>query len=264
MPPEQNDPRRVPVTCRKVTTQLVTNVLSELAHAFLLHVGAEIPLGHVDGSERQRNEPFDKAVLAEGELEGASSNIHHDSTTDSQIKMRERASEAEAGFVLSVQNSYLETGLRLHELEKFFAIGGIAHRARGDDLRALHTELVGERRHSGQRAQRVLNRDLAQRPFLVKARAQSWSGLHFVYDADGSGGRDISYRLADRVRADVDRGDADVRIAPLRGSAGAAESQMRICGSGHVSKLTLRSAKGNSAPSGICVRPGPRLCRRCR
>ena len=178
--------------------------------------------------------------------------------------MRERAAKAEAGFVLSAQDSHLEAGLRLHELEEFVAVGGVAYRARSDDLCALHTELVGERRHPRQRAQRVLDGDFTQFARLIESRAQSRSGLHFVHDADRSGRGDISDRLADRVRADVDRGDADVRIAPLRGSAGGAQSQTGICCSCHVSKLTGRTSKRNSRVSGICPRPDPRLCRRCR
>src|ERR1700694_567852 len=105
--------------------------------------------------------------------------------------MRERAAKAETSFVLSVQDSHLETGFRLDELEEFVAVGGIAHCARSDDLRALDTELIGERRHPRQRAQRVLDGDFTQLSRLVEPRAQSRGGLHFVYDADRSGLREI-------------------------------------------------------------------------
>ena len=191
------DPRRVPVTCGKVTTQLEPDVLPQLAHAFL--PGAEIALSHADGSQRQRDESIDKAIRAQRQLERATSDIHDDGTTYPKIKMRERAAKAEAGFVLAAQDSDLETGFRPHELEEILAIGSVAHRARSDDLRALHTKLVGERRHPGECAQRVLNCDFTQRAFLVKARSQSRSRLHFVYYADGSSGRNISNRLANRI-----------------------------------------------------------------
>ena len=118
-----------------------------------------------NGSEMSRST---RPSALKRELERATADIHDDGATNSQIEMRERAAEAEAGFVLSAQDSHLEAGLRLHLLEEFVAVGGIAHCARGDDLRALHTELVGERRHPCQRAQRVLNGHFAQLSRLVE------------------------------------------------------------------------------------------------
>src|ERR1700674_1803345 len=117
--------------------------------------------------------------------------------------MRERAAKAESGFVLSAEDPHLETGLGLHEPEEFVTVGGFTNCARSNDLCALDTKLIGERRHPRQRAQRVLNGDLTQLSSLVEPRAQSRRGLHFIYDADRPGGRDICNRLPDRVRADV-------------------------------------------------------------
>src|SRR5450759_1318675 len=156
--------------------------------------------------------------------------------------MRERAAKAETRFILAPKNSYLEARLRPHLLEKFLALARFPHRARGNDLCALHTELSRQSRHPGQRAEGVLNGDLAERARLVETRAKSGRRLHFVHHADDAGGRNIRNRHADRVRPDIDRGEADVRIVPQLVRAGTAESQIRIRGDAHGSELMVGSA----------------------
>ena len=61
--------RCVPVTRCKSPLQLLPNVLSQFAHGFLFHLVAEIPLRHVDGAEGQRDQAFDKTVIAQREFE---------------------------------------------------------------------------------------------------------------------------------------------------------------------------------------------------
>ncbi len=127
-------------------------------------------------------------------------------------------------------------------------------------LSASRTALVAT---TSQCDERVLNSNLAQSSRFVEPCAQSRRGFHFIHDPDRATRRHIGYRLADRVRSDVDGRDADVRVALLCGRA-RAEGQMRICGRSHISKLTRGGRKGNCFFSGIFVRPGPRLCRWCR
>ncbi len=216
-----------------MTTQLEPDVLSQLAHTFLS--GAQVALSNADGAEGQGNESVDKSVRRKRQLERAPADIHDHGTTYPEIKMRKCTAKAEAGFVLAAQDSDLEAGLLPYELDEFLAIGSVAHRASRDDLRALHAELVGERRHSRERGERVLDGDFTQRAFLVEPCPQPRSRFHFVYDADDARGRDVGNRLPNRIRSDVDSGNADVSTGSLRGSSGA-KRQMRIGGSGHTSK----------------------------
>ena len=62
--------------------------------------------------------------------------------------MRQRASETESGFILTVKNAHFKARLSPHPPQEYFAVLGVAHCARGHDLSAFHTELAGERRHS--------------------------------------------------------------------------------------------------------------------
>ena len=146
--------------------------------------------------------------------------------------MRQRASETESGFILTVKNSHFKPRFSAHSPHEYFAILGVAHCTRGDDLSVFHTELAGERRHSAQRAEGILNCYLTQHSTLTKTGAQSRRGLHFVDDPDRSGGRHVRDRLSNRIRSDVDCGDANVRVAPLRRSA-RAQSQMWFGGCSH-------------------------------
>ena len=52
-------------------SELETDMLAQLAHSLLLRItgGAQIFLGHPDRAQRQRDEPLDKTIGAEGELE---------------------------------------------------------------------------------------------------------------------------------------------------------------------------------------------------
>ena len=157
--------------------------------------------------------------------------------------MRQRASETESGFILTVKNSHFKPRFSAHSPHEYFAILGVAHCTRGDDLSVFHTELAGERRHSAQRAEGILNCYLTQHSTLTKTGAQSRRGLHFVDDPDRSGGRHVRDRLSNRIRSDVDCGDANVRVAPLRRGA-RAQSQMWFGGCSHVSKLTHYRRQG--------------------
>ncbi len=228
-----------------MAAQLESNVLSELPHPFLFSTGAEVLLGHANGAHGQRDQALDKAVRTERELERAASDVHDHGATNAQVEMRERAAKAETRFVLAPENSHLEASLRAHLLEKLLAVAGFPHRARGHDFSAPHAELGRERRHSGQRAERVLNRDLAERTFLVETRAKSGRRFHFVHHADDAGGRNVRNRHADRIRPDVDRRDADVRIVSQLVRAGAAESQIRIRRDAHGSEVVVGAATRN-------------------
>src|SRR5688572_5430656 len=98
--------------------------------------------------------------------------------------MRERAAEAETRLVVAVENFYSEPGFRLYQLEKLLPIARVAHSARGDHLCPVNAKLVGERRHSAEGSERVLNRDLAERSPFVEAGTQSRCRLHVVHHPD--------------------------------------------------------------------------------
>src|SRR5207237_9533824 len=76
-----------------------------------------------------------------------------------------------------------------------------------------------------------------------KPGATSPRSAHLINDAHRSGRRHVRDRLSNRIRSDIDCGDADVRVAPLRGSA-RAQSQMWFGGCSHVSKLTHYRRQG--------------------
>src|SRR5438105_1741262 len=113
--------------------------------------------------------------------------------------MRKCTAETETRLVLAAEDSYLESRLRLHALEKLFAILGVAHRARRDDFDALDAELAAQHRHSTQRDEGVLDGDLAQHARLDQAGTQSRGCLHLIDDTNGAVGRDVRDRLTNRV-----------------------------------------------------------------
>src|SRR5207237_975060 len=135
-----------------------------------------------------------------------------------KIEVRKRAPKGETGFVVAVENFYFQSGFLAYEREELVAISSVANCARRDDFGALDAQLIGKRCHSAEHSQRVLNCDLAQRAALIESGAQPWGRLHFVDDANYSRRRNVGDRLSNRVRADVDRGHANLRIAPGRGS----------------------------------------------
>ena len=157
-----NDPRRVPVARRNRSPQLTPNVLSKLAHPLLFRRGADVLLRHPDGAERQRDQALDQSVSAQRQLERSATDVHHHSSANAKIEVRQRAAKAETRFVVAAKNSYRETGFRPHQLEKLVSVAGIAHGTRGHDLGALDAELIRKRRHPAQRPESVLNGDLVE------------------------------------------------------------------------------------------------------
>src|SRR5687768_14992148 len=101
--------------------------------------------------------------------------------------MRERTADGESRLVLAAQNFHLEAGLCPHELQKLLAVAGLAYGARRDNLCALDAELLGERLHPGERAQRVLDRDVTDASSLRETRSQSGRCLHLVDNANDAG-----------------------------------------------------------------------------
>ena len=156
----------------------------------------------------QRDEAVEQSVGAQRELDRAASNVHHDPAADAEIEVRERAAEGEPRFVLATQRADSQPGLGAHAIEKRAAVGGFAHGARGDGLDALGTELLGERRHAGQRLERRLaSTRRSAAPVWTMPGAEPRLCLQLIDDADRAVGGDVGDDLSNRVRSDIDCGD---------------------------------------------------------
>src|SRR5688500_1355636 len=130
--------------------------------------------------------------------------------------MRLRAAESKTRLFFSVENDNLKTRFALYAREPFAAVLRFANGARGHDAFPFRAELVGECGHSAQREDRRVGGFVAQATGQLYAGAKPRRGLHLIDDANAAVRRDVGDYLPNRVRADVDRRDADVRIGARR------------------------------------------------
>ena len=122
--------------------------------------------------------------------------------------MRERAVEAEERLVAPFEHPELELRRLAHHLGELARVGRVANGAGGHGLDARGAELAGERRHANDGLGSALHRRLRQLAAGVHAGAEPRSRLHLIDDPDVAVGRHVGDDRADRVGADVDRGDA--------------------------------------------------------
>ena len=82
------------------------------------------------------------------------------------------------------------------------------------ELADAGVKLLGEARHAAQCEDGLVHVRLTEHPRLAQPMAEPRRRLHFIDDPDLPARRDIGDQLTDRVRADIDRGDA---LADRRG-----------------------------------------------
>jgi hypothetical protein len=125
--------------------------------------------------------------------------------------VRQRAAEAQAGFVLTLQYPKLQTRDLLHAREEQLRVLRVAHRAGGNRLHAIGVELLRERRHALQRVDREVHGLGRERAAGIQPFAEARMRLHLVHDLDAAVSANVGDDLADRIRAHVDGGDAPDR-----------------------------------------------------
>src|SRR4051812_18621222 len=122
--------------------------------------------------------------------------------------MRERTEKTESSFFSALKNVYSQTRFLPDEREPLSSVLRFANRASRNDATAFGSELLRKRGHSVESCKCGRHRVWAQSTRLMNACAQPRSGLHFIHDANRTGRRYVGYRLANRVRSNVDCGNS--------------------------------------------------------
>ena len=170
-------------------------------------VGEEL-LGQANRAEGQRAETLDHALGAERELERAAADVDDHRSPDPHVEMRDGAAEAESRLFVAVEHAHLEPRGARDLGEESARVARFAYGARRHRVDANRAELTRERRHAVERFERGVNRQ--RRQLAVGARPAARRGAAFISSTTwiDAFGRDVGDDLPNRVRADVDRGDA--------------------------------------------------------
>ncbi len=183
---------------------------AELAHAARRDAVLEVFLRQPDRAERQRHETLDDALGAERELGRAAADVQHDRASDAHVEVGDRAAKAETRLFGAVEHAHAQAGHALDFGDERGGVGRVAHGARRDDVDARRAELLGERRHPLDGFDRRADREVGEAAVRGESRRESRRGLHLVDDLNRAVGGNVGDDLTNRIRSDVDRGDAPV------------------------------------------------------
>ena len=201
--PRQSRARHDALAARERTS------LPQLPERLRRRAVAQVALGESKRAEGERRQVVEHAVGGERQLERAAADVHHDRAADAEVEVRERAAEARAA-------------LRRRRRGRGPGDPPPAERARrtASAFDASRTALVATASMRSAPSCRAsvamrssassgaLHRRVAELARSIEVGAEPRRRLHLVDDGDRAVGGDVGDDLANRVRADVDRGDA--------------------------------------------------------